>query len=46
MPGVGVSLAGEMVGKRIAEGSRGSGDEEVHRKKIINERKACESVAL
>jgi hypothetical protein len=32
-----VSLAGEMVGKRRAEESRGSGDKKVHRLKIISE---------
>src|SRR5512138_3122297 len=32
-----VSLAGEMIGKRRAEESRGSGDEKVHGLKIISE---------
>jgi hypothetical protein len=32
-----VSLTGEMVGKRRAEESRGSGDEEVHMSGIISE---------
>ena len=39
-----MSLAGEVVGKRRAEESRGSGDQKIHDERIINDCTACRAV--